>query len=66
MTAGASHSDSRVHELALGLVFVTRDAGGGVGVLVERHWMLGRINSAGEKRQNQQAPHRPPSISLMV
>ena len=42
MTTGAAHRDGRMNKLAFGLVFMTPDAFGRVGVFVQWNWMDGR------------------------
>ncbi len=40
MATRAAHSDRGMNRLALGLVFMAGDAGRGIGLRVERHWMF--------------------------
>jgi hypothetical protein len=46
-----------MNRLALGLVFVTADAGRGIGLRVERDWMLFGCGMAGE-HQHQETGQR--------
>ena len=54
----AAHRHRRMYKLSLGFIFVAGEAGGGVGLGVERNRMLGGRNPTHRNRQRQNEDER--------
>ena len=58
VAGGASHGDCGVNRLALGLVLVARQAGGGIRLRIERDRMLRGERSSGEQKHGEDTDQR--------